>query len=172
VPRPRRGASPAQPPAHGIPPPRPAPARFPPAMACPASARPLSPFPARSRRTSVLAPAPSLPCWRGLGSPLALGEVQPRRAATAWWRGAAPYSRARPNPPRHALSPPLRGLELGQRVAPRSAPGAALLRGVCATRPQRVCGSFAARQLDLARAHARVVRAVFWRGSPCPRRDA
>jgi hypothetical protein len=69
-----------------------------------------------------------------------------------------------------------RGLELGQRAARAFGPGVAPLpargaqRGACAARPRRARGLFAARQRGLARARARVVRAVLWHGSPCPRR--
>jgi hypothetical protein len=68
------------------------------------------------------------------------------------------------------------GLELGQRVARAFGPGVAPLptrgaqRDACAARPRRARGSFVARQRSLARARARVVRAVTWHGSPCPRR--
>jgi hypothetical protein len=51
-----------------------------------------------------------------------------------------------------------------------SLPARGAQRGVCAARPRRARGSFAARQRGLARARACVVHAVLWHGSPCPRR--
>jgi hypothetical protein len=134
--------------------PRLAPARFPLAMACPTSARPLSPFPARR----APAPAPSLPCWRGLGSPPALSAVRPRRAATAWWRRAAPCARARPSLPR-------RGAQPGARPSPYAARGGAAWharpcsrRHACA-RPPRRAPPLPLRGLELG-------PACLWRAAP------
>jgi hypothetical protein len=72
------------------------------------------------------------------------------------WRLACARS---PRVPRRGLElgvPVARGLELGQCVARVFGPG------VCATHSRRIRAAL--------RARARVVRAVLWHGSPCPRR--
>eukprot|EP00267_Zea_mays_P043471 XP_020395565.1 uncharacterized protein LOC109940449 [Zea mays] len=166
----RRGLSfpaPMQPRPSAVPPARPRP--------CPGAAvthPPGSPAPACGAARPPLPPVqPPLP------SPV----PRPRRGLAATWPGSL-----RPRPWRaHGSAPSLRAVPPRRGVVPlRSAAparrgfgsrgrGAPAWRGpLPAARPRRVRGSFVAHQRGLARARVRVVRAVLWRSSPCPRRDA
>jgi hypothetical protein len=110
--------------------------------------------------------APSRPCTASPGVALERGQGGPAPCA----RGhGVPVAR----PPPGARSRPRRG--------PLPRPGAAsVTRPRCpcvawplpAARSRRVCDSFTAHQRGLVRARARVVHAVPWRGSSCPRRVA
>jgi hypothetical protein len=127
-----------------------------------ASARAATPGSARPRPRSQLLPARR--AWPAPCAAVALcpASSRPRRACL----GAAPACplaawRAQPLP-----------LPLSRRGFGSRGHGAPVWRGpLPVARPRCACGSFAARLRGLARACARVVRTVLWRGSPCPRRD-
>jgi hypothetical protein len=150
--------------------------------------RPIPPSVTTWRASQAPAPArPSLslpvlwrarPAWRVAPSPRRAPLPRPRRPAPSRRGGpgrpvAAFPSSAAPPHARHARPwrrgsrpwcPARRGaVQLGQ-AWPRC-----LTRGVHAAQPRR--GSFTARQHSLARARARVVCPVSWRGSSCSRRD-
>jgi hypothetical protein len=119
---------------------------------------PASACPSSSLRSAVGASArpDELPC--AAMAPAPGPGIPPRPRGPAWWRGAVPCTRVRLRPgvvvapsfgAAEACSP-LRGLELGQRVARAFGPG------VCATRSRHVS--------------ARVVRAVLRHGLSCSRR--
>jgi hypothetical protein len=127
--------------------------------------------------------------WRSRSVPLPQHGGPALPAACLLRLGPAPCTARPPALPGAASGPlarmPSRGQARGSRpgVPPalvparrgtpaRHGPDPARHSARAAAVPLRARGSFAARQRGLARVCARVVRVVFWRGSPCLRRDA